>query len=343
MLRQQFYYHLPKHLIAQHPYQRREANRLLVVDAEGSVEHRQFPHLYKMLTANDLLVINTTKVMPARLHGHKETGAKVELLIERLQNEFLALAQVRANSKLQPGSRILLQDLTSIEVVRRCQSLFQLRAPIPWRDIMSSQGSVPLPPYIKRDSEARDKEAYQTVYAKEEGAVAAPTAGLHFDSHFRDSLQQVGVKIAEITLHIGAGTFQPVRSEQIEDHRIHKEWMSIDASACDLINRTRDSGGRVVAVGTTVVRALETVAQNGHVHPFKGDTGIYIYPGYQFQVTDAMITNFHLPESTLLMLVCAFSGYQTIMNVYQTAVQESYRFYSYGDAMFIVRRPEDAV
>ena len=351
MQRQQFDYQLPKELIAQYPSPERSQSRLMVVGAEvhtgqegredkkgqkhRQIEHRQFQDFYQLLNAGDLLVFNNTKVMPARLYGHKRSGGKIEILVERLIDDNLALAQVRASRSPKAGSSIVLEAGGIIEVTGRQDTLFELRSSDSWLSIMAEQGHMPLPPYMERGNEPADWQRYQTVYAQQMGAVAAPTAGLHFDEDYRQRLQQAQVNIAEVTLHVGAGTYQPVRVDNIEDHQIHTEWMEIDEATCDLINTTKTRGGRVVAVGTTSVRVLESAASNQKVSPYKGETDIFIYPGYQFQVVDAMLTNFHLPESSLLMLVSAFRSRETIMNAYQQAIDESYRFYSYGDAMFL--------
>jgi len=345
-----FHFELPSELIAQHPLEERSASRLLVLGGcDGAVQHSHFVHLPDMLAPNDLLVFNNTRVIPARLWGRKSTGGKLELLIERVTGSHVALAHIRCSRSPAPGSRILLAagpDDTpgpyELEVMGRQGELFELRSPpaVPLADILKSIGHVPLPPYIERDDEQTDRERYQTVYARREGAVAAPTAGLHFTEPLLAQLRNQGVKQAEVTLHVGAGTFQPVRVDNLEDHIMHREYLEVDESVCEAVREARAAGGRVVAVGTTAVRSLETASRDtGELRPYRGETDIFIYPGCRFHCVDAMITNFHLPESTLLMLVSAFAGKEHIMAAYAEAVARGYRFFSYGDAMFITANP----
>jgi S-adenosylmethionine:tRNA ribosyltransferase-isomerase len=346
MKRSDFSYDLPPGLIAQHPLAERSASRLLCLDGPtGALAHRRFTDLLDLLRAEDLLVFNNTRVIPARLWGRKETGGRLEILIERLTGIDTALAHVRCSKSPRPGSRLLLaatEDAEpgpfNLEVIERVGPLFLLKSPEgePLSEILEVIGHMPLPPYIERADDADDQSRYQTVYAQREGAVAAPTAGLHFTESMLEALEARGVQRAFVTLHVAAGTFQPVRVEDIEDHQMHAEYLEVDAAACEAVAQTRERGGRVIAVGTTAVRALETAsAASGAPQPFCGDTEIFIYPGYRFRTVDAMVTNFHLPESTLLMLVSAFVGRETIMTAYREAIAQEYRFFSYGDAMFI--------
>jgi S-adenosylmethionine:tRNA ribosyltransferase-isomerase len=335
-----FHYDLPPELIAQHPLPERGASRLLCLDGpSGEVRDRLFADLPALLRAGDLLVFNDTQVMRARLFGRKATGGQVEILIERLLAPEEALAQVRASKSPKPGTDVLLPGGEVLRVQGRDGDLFRLRSlGDRFEALMERHGHMPLPPYIQRPDEAADLARYQTVYARRPGAVAAPTAGLHFDEAMLERLAEAGVGTVHITLHVGAGTFQPVRVSRIDEHEMHAEWLEVDEAACARIRAARAAGGRVVAVGTTSVRSLETAAAAGSIVPFRGDSRLFIRPGYRFQVVDAMITNFHLPESTLLMLVSAFAGYEAIMAAYRHAVAERYRFFSYGDAMFLTRR-----
>ena len=322
MRRSDFHFDLPDTLIAQYPPARRGASRLLCLDAaSGAVEDRAFADLAQILRPGDLLVFNDTRVIPARLYGRKESGGRVELLIERLLGPGRALAHVRASKTPRRGSRILVAEEARLVVGERRDDLFEISSPdMALEDLMQRHGHVPLPPYITRSDEDLDLERYQTVYAQRPGAVAAPTAGLHFDREMLQRLAQQGVGSTRVTLHVGAGTFQPVRSERLEDHRMHSEYVEVGEETCDEVARTRRNGGRVVAVGTTSVRSLESAAASGELKPFRGDTRLFITPGFRFNCTDAMLTNFHLPESTLLMLVCAFAGYDNVMNAYRHAV-----------------------
>ncbi|MFO7553431.1 MAG: tRNA preQ1(34) S-adenosylmethionine ribosyltransferase-isomerase QueA [Haliea sp.] len=345
-----FHYELPPELIAQRPLSERSASRLLALDgASGALQHLQFTDLPACLGAGDLLVFNNTRVIPARLWGRKATGGQVEILIERMTGRGTALAHIRASKSPKPGMVIHLSSVEGAEpgpwqvtVTGREGALFQLQAPegVALHEILLDIGHMPLPPYIERADEAADRERYQTVFAERDGAVAAPTAGLHFTRALLQQLADAGVERAAVTLHVGAGTFQPVRVEAVEDHHMHSEYLEVDEALCAAVAATRARGGRVVAVGTTAVRSLESAASGGGlVAPLRGDTDIFIYPGYRFQVVDAMITNFHLPESTLLMLVSAFAGREHIATAYREAIARRYRFFSYGDAMFITPEP----
>ncbi len=340
MRRSDFRYDLPAVLIAQRPLPERGASRLLALDGtDGSLRDLWFKDLPSLLRPRDLLVFNNTRVMRARLFGHKDSGGRAEVLIERLLSPVEALAQVRASKSPKAGRLIRLGDGERLRVLGREGDLYRLESlDTPFRSLMEDQGHLPLPPYIERPDDAADAERYQTVFGTREGAVAAPTAGLHFDRAMLERLDQAGVARAEITLHVGAGTFQPVRVQDLDRHEMHAEWLEVDDALCAQVETARAGGGRVVAVGTTSVRSLESAAADGTLRPFQGDSRLFIRPGYRFRVVDALITNFHLPESTLLMLVCAFAGHQPVMEAYRHAVAESYRFFSYGDAMFLTRR-----
>ena len=338
MQRHDFNFELPEALIAQYPPEKRGDSRLLCLDrGNGAFIDRQFSDLPEQIRAGDLLVFNDTRVIPARLFGRKESGGKVEILLERLLDAQTMLCQLRASKSSRAGTGIILEDGSLLEIVDRQDDFFQLKlvASAPLLEKLQELGHMPLPPYIKRGDESLDLDRYQTVYALHPGAVAAPTAGLHFSDELLVKLKQQGVDSGFVTLHVGAGTFQPVRSEHLEDHKMHSEWFRLDETVCAQVRKTRASGGRVIAVGTTSVRCLESAAQRGELQPFEGDTNIFIYPPYSFQIVDALITNFHLPESTLLMLVSAFAGRENVLRAYQHAVDESYRFFSYGDAMLI--------
>jgi S-adenosylmethionine:tRNA ribosyltransferase-isomerase len=338
-----FHYDLPAELIAQRPMPERGSSRLLAVDgsAGGAVERRLdllFTDLPRLLKPDDLLVFNNTRVMRARLFGRKETGGRVELLVERVLEPHEALVHVKASKSPKPGSHILMDGDVRLLVTRREDGLYCLRSQgMSFAELMAAQGRIPLPPYIHRPDDELDEARYQTVYARRSGAVAAPTAGLHFDDSMLRHLAEMGVGRAEVTLHVGAGTFQPVRVDDLDRHEMHAEWIDVDEEVCRLVHAARSRGGRIIAVGTTSVRSLETAAADGVLKPFRGDSRLFIRPGYRFQVVDAMITNFHLPESTLLMLVSAFAGQSAIMDAYRHAVQARYRFFSYGDAMFLTR------
>jgi len=338
MKRSDFYYDLPTGLIAQAPLPERAASRLLVVPpADAPLLDRQMRDLPDLLRTGDLLVFNDTKVIPARLFGCKDTGGRVEILIERLLDDTRALAQIRASKPPKPGARITLEAGGAARVIERKDRFYTLRFEIaqPLDEWLQHAGQLPLPPYIERAPEATDNERYQTVFARHAGAVAAPTAGLHFDRELLDALGTRGIQTAHLTLHVGAGTFQPVRTDEITGHVMHSEWLRVDASLVKTIQKTRAAGGRVIAVGTTVVRALESCIKDGELQPFSGATSIFIYPGYRITCIDALLTNFHLPESTLLMLVSAFSGQARIRMAYQHAIEKHYRFFSYGDAMLV--------
>ncbi|HEY7883783.1 MAG TPA: tRNA preQ1(34) S-adenosylmethionine ribosyltransferase-isomerase QueA [Cellvibrionaceae bacterium] len=345
MQRQDFSYSLPDTLIARLPTEQRRGSRLLCLDGpSGALHHRQFPDLLELLRPGDLMVFNDTRVIPARLFGTKASGGKLEILIERVLDEHTALAHVRASKSPRVGTEIVLEDCKRVMVKGRADALFELDfgSSEPVLSILSRLGHMPLPPYIDRQDTLEDQNRYQTVYARHEGAVAAPTAGLHFDEALLDEIRALGVNTAFVTLHVGAGTFQPVRVDDIYQHQMHSEVFVVEASVCDQIAATRKAGGRVIAVGTTSVRCLESAARAGGGTPvaYRGETDIFIYPGFEFAVVDALITNFHLPESTLLMLVSAFAGYRHTMHAYAEAVAEQYRFFSYGDAMFITKNPE---
>jgi S-adenosylmethionine:tRNA ribosyltransferase-isomerase len=336
MLLSDFYYELPPELIARYPLPERTGSRLLCLEGStGHIQHRQFLDLPTLLHPNDLLVFNDTRVIPARLYGHKETGGEIEILVERLLDQHRVLAHVRASKSPKPGT-ILHVESIALTVVGRQNDLFELvfEDPRPVLEILNTIGHMPLPPYMSREDELSDRERYQTVFGHREGAVAAPTASLHFDQNMLKKLEAMGIETAFVTLHVGSGTFQPVRTERIEDHIMHSEYMEISDSVCEKIRATKARGGRVVAIGTTSLRCLETSAGK----PYSGYTDIFIYPGYQFQCVDALLTNFHLPESTLLMLICAFAGYEPVMQAYREAIEKSYRFFSYGDAMWICRQ-----
>jgi S-adenosylmethionine:tRNA ribosyltransferase-isomerase len=333
--RSEFHYELPPALIAQHPIEPRRAARLLALDE--ATRDLGFEDLAGLLRAGDLLVFNDTRVIPARLYGRKDSGGRIELLIERVLDARRALAQVRASKPPRAGGRLDLEGGVTVRVLGRSGEFYELEfeSDQPVIELLERTGHVPLPPYIERADEARDRDRYQTVYARVPGAVAAPTAGLHFDRPLLERLAAQGVKFAHVTLHVGAGTFQPVRIADLRAHRMHRERLTVDAVAGDRINAARAQGRRVIAVGTTVVRALESAVHDGRVAPLDGETDIFIYPGYRFQAVDALITNFHLPESTLLMLVCAFGGTGRVLAAYRHAIERRYRFYSYGDAMFV--------
>ena len=335
-----FHYDLPQSLIAQYPATERSSSRLLVVDGtDGMYQDRLFTDLPELLRPEDILVFNDTRVMAARLYGRKETGGKVEILLERILAPDRALAQVKASKSPVAGS-LLYVDTWSLEVIGRKGEFYILEnRGGDFQQLMDQCGHMPLPPYIARDDETFDESRYQTVYAAQPGAVAAPTAGLHFDQVLLEQLAGQGVSSTHVTLNVGAGTFQPVRAQDLDQHQMHSEWLQVSAENCAAIEQARRRGGRVVAVGTTSVRSLETAAADGTLRPYTGDTRLFIKPGYRFRVVDAMVTNFHLPESTLLMLVSAFSGYDNIMAAYRHAVAERYRFFSYGDAMFLTRKP----
>ena len=335
-----FDYELPAELIAQRPAPRRRDSRLLVLDAASAgIAHRTFPEIVEHLVPGDLVVVNDTRVIRGRFFAAKPTGGRVEILIERILGPRRVLAWLRCGRK--PGCGALLSiGLDRGFVVRsRREDLFELE--VAGADdverLIAQSGAVPLPPYIRREADDEDAERYQTVYARRPGAVAAPTAGLHFDRALIGELEDHGIETARVTLHVGAGTFAPIRGETVESHTLHREWLEVTAATCDAIERTRSRGGRVVAVGTTTLRALESAAAGGTPRPMRGETGLFIYPGYEFRCVDVLLTNFHLPRSSLLLLVCAFGGAGTVLGAYREAVARGYRFFSYGDAMLIER------
>lgn len=338
MKKSDFHFDLPPALIAQQPLPQRSASRLLVLDAAADrLADRRFTDLDEYLKPGDLLIFNDTRVLPARLFGRKETGGAVEILIERVAGNHEARAQLGVSKKPRPGSAIVLDDGTRVTVLGRDGPFFDLRFETaePLEKLLLRLGRMPLPPYIDRAADGGDDERYQTVFARAPGAVAAPTAGLHFDQALLDALQARGVDFGHVTLHVGAGTFQPIRSEDVREHNMHREWLNVGAELVEKIRRTRAAGHRVVAVGTTVVRALESASRDGEVLPFAGETQIFIFPGYRITSVDALVTNFHLPESTLLMLVSAFAGRERVLGAYRHAVEQGYRFFSYGDAMLV--------
>lgn len=338
MQKSDFFFDLPEDLIAQHPLDNRSDSRLLQLDKNtGEVSDALFKDLAKWIKPGDLLVFNNTKVIPARLKGQKATGGQIEVFIERVLNGQQAKTMLKANKSVKLGTEIYFEGEAKLKVTARSGMFFlceTLKENLP--DLMAAHGHMPLPPYITRKAEADDDERYQTVYAETAGAVAAPTAGLHFDDELLNTLQANGVNTAFVTLHVGAGTFQPVKTDNIHDHTMHKEWLEVTPEVCEQVKQTQAQGGRVIAVGTTAVRCLETASQTGDIEAYQGDTQIFIYPGYEFQTIDGLITNFHLPESTLVMLVSALAGKDNILNAYHHAIEQKYRFFSYGDAMLIL-------
>lgn len=338
MKKSDFNYHLPGELIAQYPLPERTASRLLCLDRNaGALIDRRFADLAELLDSNDVLVFNNTKVIPARLYGNKSSGGKVEILIERLLPENCAVAHVRASKAPKAGSIIELDQGNRCEILGRLDDLFHIRfhSTATVLNILDSIGHMPLPPYITRSDDVNDLDRYQTVFAEQAGAVAAPTAGLHFSEALLAVLKAKGVAFTYVTLHVGSGTFQPVRAENLDQHKMHKEYFEVNQDTVDAVTAARKRGGRVVAVGTTAVRSLESASVSGQLQAGSGDTDLFITPGYRFKSVDAMVTNFHLPESTLLMLVSAFAGYEAVMQAYRHAIEHKYRFFSYGDAMFI--------
>ena len=344
MKKSDFHYELPPELIAQAPLPERSASRLLLVPpAPAPFADHGVRDLPKLLQPGDLLVFNDTRVIPARLFGSKASGGRVEILIERLLPGNEARAQIGASKSPRAGSRIALDAGGEAEVLGREGEFYRLRFEVdaPFEAWLQRAGRLPLPPYIRRDPDAGDDARYQTVYARQAGAVAAPTAGLHFDQALLDALEARGIESGHVTLHVGAGTFQPVRVDELSEHRMHSEWLNVGARLVEQVRRTRERGGRVVAVGTTVVRALESALHDGELQPFAGETSIFILPGYRIRSVDALLTNFHLPESTLLMMVSAFAGRERIFAAYAHAIRERYRFFSYGDAMLLLPRGDD--
>ncbi|MEN1729007.1 MAG: tRNA preQ1(34) S-adenosylmethionine ribosyltransferase-isomerase QueA [Pseudomonadota bacterium] len=333
-----FTFELPEHLIAQEPLEERSGSRLLHIQRrQGVLADRVFTDLPSLLEPGDLLVFNNTRVIPARIHAHKPSGGRVEVMIERLTGPRAATVQLRANRKPSPGTRLRVSEGVELTLIEREGSFWriEIEAGPDWPDLLDEVGHMPLPPYIQREDNQSDRERYQTVYGEVPGAVAAPTAGLHFDEQILAALEDRGVKRGYCTLHVGAGTFQPVRVDDIKDHEMHAEWLQVDQSLVDQILETQAMGKRVIAVGTTAVRSLETAAAEGGLSRYTGDSRLFIYPGFEFQIVDGLITNFHLPGSTLMMLVSALAGRETIMATYQHAIEEEYRFFSYGDSMFI--------
>lgn len=334
-----FHFDLPEELIALYPPANRTDSRLLCLDKEsGDISHRQFPDLIELIQPGDLMVFNNTRVIPARLFGRKESGGQVEVLLERIVGENSAVAQIRSSKSPKPGSQLVFEcesrEVTA-EVTGRDEGFFNLTFSIPVMKFADESGHMPLPPYIKREDDLADRERYQTVYSEKKGAVAAPTAGLHFDEGLLQTIRKKGVETAMVTLHVGAGTFQPVRTDVIEEHQMHAEYLEVSQQVCEQVRQCKSRGGCVIAVGTTSVRCLESTAHSGEINPYQGDTQIFIYPGYEFKIVDALVTNFHLPESTLIMLVSALAGRENILAAYTEALKEKYRFFSYGDAMFI--------
>lgn len=337
MNRQDFYFDLPPELIAQYPLDKRSDSRLLTYNRKtNQTGHAQFSTLAEFLQPGDLLVFNDSKVIPARMYGTKSTGGKVELLVERVTGEHTFLAHIKASKALKAGGIILLDKGQQLKVLERQDDLFLCHCELEIMSLLHLLGHIPLPPYISRADEGLDQDRYQTVYAKYLGSVAAPTAGLHFDEVVLNSLRARGVKTGYVTLHVGSGTFRPVRCDALKDHKMHSEQYSISEQLCQDVLATKAANKRVIAVGTTALRTLESASQSGSLTPGTGDTDIFIYPGYEFRVCDGLITNFHLPESTLLMLVSAFIGHKQAMDLYQEAIKHQYRFFSYGDTSLLL-------
>jgi S-adenosylmethionine:tRNA ribosyltransferase-isomerase len=337
MRRQDFYFDLPEALIAQYPLKNRTDSRLLVYQREcPGYQHRVFSEISAYLRPHDLVIMNNSKVIPARLYGQKLSGGKIECLIERIEDERHFWAHIKASKSPKPQTRIKLSEADEITVLEKQGHLYRCEANQAILPLLEKLGHMPLPPYIKREDALEDKARYQTVYAQVPGSVAAPTAGLHFDEVIIQKLQSQGVNFAYTTLHVGAGTFQPVRADSIFDHTMHYEYISVDERVCEAISKAKAAGGRVICVGTTSLRAIESASQSGEIKPFCGETNIFIYPGYHFKTVQGLITNFHLPESTLIMLVAAFIGYDETMALYQEAIKNQYRFFSYGDASLLL-------
>ncbi len=345
MKKSDFHYLIPESLIAQQPLGKRDSSRMLLVDgANDQLVDLKFTDFIGLLQVNDLLVFNNTKVIAARLYGKKQTGGKVEILIERITDDFHAIAHVKASKSPKPDTIIQLDENFECMVLARKDDLFELefKGNATIDEVLQQIGHIPLPPYIEREDDKADEERYQTVFAQSPGAVAAPTAGLHFSKEILDKVKDKGIQSVFVTLHVGSGTFQPVRVENLDEHLMHKEYFEVSEDVVLAVAKTRARGGRVIAIGTTSVRALESASVSGSLKAGVGDTDLFITPGYQFKSVDAMLTNFHLPESTLLMLVSAFAGYERIMKAYQHAIENKYRFFSYGDAMFILRAVTNA-
>lgn len=343
-LRQDFYFDLPDELIAQKPAEERTASRLLLLDNQQLTD-KKFVDILDFIQPNDLLVFNNTKVIAARLFGQKTTGGKVELLIERVLPNNQAWCHIKASKAPKAGTKILVENQLELMVLGREDALFLVefsaeKTPLEW---LEEFGHMPLPPYITRADELEDKTRYQTVYSQHLGAVAAPTAGLHFDQEMLAAIKEKGADLGFVTLHVGAGTFKPVQAEKIADHKMHAEWFSVQPDLVAQVKAAREKGGRVIAVGSTSVRCLESASKTGELLATTGETDIFITPGYEFQQVDVLITNFHLPESTLIMLVSAFAGYENTMRAYQHAVENQYRFFSYGDCMLIFKEQKDGI
>ncbi|NOQ64918.1 MAG: tRNA preQ1(34) S-adenosylmethionine ribosyltransferase-isomerase QueA [Methyloprofundus sp.] len=341
MKKSDFYYVLPNELIAQHPLAERSGSRLLCLDpVTDDIKDKQFSDFLDLLHQGDLLVLNNTKVIPARLLGHKQSGGKVEILIERVLNDREVLAHTRASKSPKAGSIIDLDEGFQCKMLGRVDDLFHLQfdAELGVSGVLERIGHMPLPPYIERADDEEDQTRYQTVFAEKSGAVAAPTAGLHFDEVMMQKIRDKGIRIAFVTLHVASGTFRPVKVENLSEHIMHKEYFNVPEETVAAVQHIKSTGGRVIAIGTTAMRSLESASRSGQLTASCGDTDLFITPGYEFKTVDAMLTNFHLPESTLLMLVSAFAGYERIKQVYQHAIAEKYRFFSYGDAMFLQKK-----
>ena len=340
MLTKDFSYNLPEELIAQNPTDERGASRMLVLEKGYGISDTLFQKLPEYLQSGDLIVLNDTSVIPARLFLEKESGGKVELMLERIIDRQELIVQLRANKTLKSGMNLILNDKKIFLIKKKIEDMFLLNyfGEDEIIDLFNKFGHIPLPPYIKRIDNSIDKNRYQTIFSNKPGAVAAPTAGLHFTKEMLDKLSESGIQNVKLTLHVGAGTFQPVRENYVYDHKMHSEYMSIDEDVIKKIIETKNHGGRILAVGTTVVRSLESAVNNGVLTAFKGETNIFIYPGYKFNIVDMLLTNFHLPESTLLMLVCAFAGKENVMEAYHHAISKKYKFYSYGDAMLLINK-----
>lgn len=334
-----FQFELPERLIASYPLARRSESQLLCLNRQnGEMRHKKFCHILEEIKKGDLLIFNDTKVIPARLHGYKLTGGRVEVLVERILNDESMLAQLRVSKPPRIGDRLIFSDEIYLDVTHRYQQFYELsyrHTDKTILEVIEEIGEVPLPPYIDRAPEEKDKQRYQTIYAKNKGAVAAPTAGFHFDEELLQQLQHKQVEFGFLTLHVGSGTFTPVRTKNIQEHKMHAERFQVSEALCQQVMQAKKENRRIIAVGTTSLRALETASQSGKIEPCHGETNLFIYPGFNFHYVDALITNFHLPGSTLLMLVCAFGGYENVMRAYRTAIERSYRFYSFGDAMMI--------
>ena len=337
MIIDDFDFQINEKSIAYHPVENRSDSRLMQMRADGSLQHRKFFDVIELLQAGDCLVLNDTKVMPARLLAQKSTGGKIEILVEQVISPQQALCRVGSNKQAKAGWEFVLQHAAGKLLEKQTDSWLVELEEGDWHSLMAKEGHMPLPPYIKREDNPKDADRYQTVYAQYSGSIAAPTAGLHFNKELLELIEKKGVKIASITLHVGFGTFAPVRVKNILQHKMHAEYFTVSESAATTINQCQEAGGRIIAVGTTSLRTLEAMAQSGEICASQGSTDIFIYPGYNFKVVNALITNFHLPKSTLLMLVSAFAGRENILSAYEIAQREGYRFYSYGDAMFLER------